>query len=403
MYKWRVTVHPVTTLSDLLPALSDELPQVIREVVDLLREEWPDYAQFLSDDPAGVAQTAQAAVQRLITPAEPSAAEGGGLLDATLGGTELFEELGRVEWREGRALPSLLSAYRAGARVAWQHMSRLALRRNLPPESIATLAEAVFVFVEELSSASARGYVEEQHSAVAERERLRTELGEVLMSERADTTTIRGTAAAAGWPLPATAALVVVDPLFAQEFLARLDSRALPVRRPEFSGAIVADPKGPGRRAQLAAGLRGLGAVVGMAVPLEQLPRSVRAAVAASALGRQGILSGDPIFVDEHLDALVVHSDERLLQVLTTRMLSPLDGLPDAGRRRLEETLTQWLRQSGDLRAVAQALHVHPQTVRYRLNRLRTLFGTALDEPDTRLSLTLALCWSRPLEAGDRR
>jgi DNA-binding PucR family transcriptional regulator len=44
-------------------------------------------------------------------------------------------------------------------------------------------------------------------------------------------------------------------------------------------------------------------------------------------------------------------------------------------------------------------LHVHPQTVRYRVGQLRTLFGPALDDPRTRLRLMLALCW-RGLEGA---
>jgi DNA-binding PucR family transcriptional regulator len=40
---------------------------------------------------------------------------------------------------------------------------------------------------------------------------------------------------------------------------------------------------------------------------------------------------------------------------------------------------------------VAGELHVHPQTVRYRLARLREHFGETLDEPDTRFELELAL------------
>jgi DNA-binding PucR family transcriptional regulator len=40
---------------------------------------------------------------------------------------------------------------------------------------------------------------------------------------------------------------------------------------------------------------------------------------------------------------------------------------------------------------VAKALHVHPQTVRYRLARLRELFGSRLDDPDGRFELELAL------------
>jgi len=42
--------------------------------------------------------------------------------------------------------------------------------------------------------------------------------------------------------------------------------------------------------------------------------------------------------------------------------------------------------------AAAEVLHVHPQTVRYRLNGLREAFGDgALDDPAARLELALAL------------
>ena len=44
----------MTTLRDLLGPLTEELPQVIAEVVNLLREEWPDYASFLEEDPETV-------------------------------------------------------------------------------------------------------------------------------------------------------------------------------------------------------------------------------------------------------------------------------------------------------------------------------------------------------------
>ena len=36
----------------------------------------------------------------------------------------------------------------------------------------------------------------------------------------------------------------------------------------------------------------------------------------------------------------------------------------------------------GQRKTIAHALGVHPQTVRYRIARLRELFGTALDDPD---------------------
>jgi len=45
----------------------------------------------------------------------------------------------------------------------------------------------------------------------------------------------------------------------------------------------------------------------------------------------------------------------------------------------------------GAISPTAAALGVHPQTVRYRVARLRELFGTALDDPQSRFELQLAL------------
>jgi DNA-binding PucR family transcriptional regulator len=55
----------------------------------------------------------------------------------------------------------------------------------------------------------------------------------------------------------------------------------------------------------------------------------------------------------------------------------------------------------GDRRAIAADLQVHPQTVRYRMNRLNELFGPVLADPDGRLRLLLALAWDGPV--GDQR
>ena len=41
--------------------------------------------------------------------------------------------------------------------------------------------------------------------------------------------------------------------------------------------------------------------------------------------------------------------------------------------------------------AIARELHVHAQTVRYRLDQLRELFGDDLEDPDARFELSLAV------------
>jgi DNA-binding PucR family transcriptional regulator len=91
------------------------------------------------------------------------------------------------------------------------------------------------------------------------------------------------------------------------------------------------------------------------------------------------------------LGALATFADPALLEELARERLAPLDGQTAASRARLEATLLSWLRWQGSAPAVAAELGVHAQTVRYRLTRLRELFGAALDDPDVRFELELAL------------
>ena len=80
-----------------------------------------------------------------------------------------------------------------------------------------------------------------------------------------------------------------------------------------------------------------------------------------------------------------------MLDDLTARALAPLEGLTEAARARHAATLLAWLEHQSHVPAVAEVLHVHPQTVRYRLAQLRELFGPALESPGARFELLLAL------------
>lgn len=61
----------------------------------------------------------------------------------------------------------------------------------------------------------------------------------------------------------------------------------------------------------------------------------------------------------------------------------------------LAETLLAWLLHHGRREEVAEALHVHPQTVRYRLGTLREHYGDTLTDARTGLELTLGLIADR--------
>jgi DNA-binding PucR family transcriptional regulator len=57
----------------------------------------------------------------------------------------------------------------------------------------------------------------------------------------------------------------------------------------------------------------------------------------------------------------------------------------------LAETLRAYLDSFGDVAAAAQWLHVHPNTVRYRVRRIEEHLGSTLADPDARLLLSLSL------------
>ena len=185
----------------LIPEVDVRLPLILDEVQQRFRAEWPDYAEFLAREQDEVRGAAREFLRQLIEIVEQPDSAPASPHD-TSPQTLLFEEIGRVQWREGRDLTTLLSAYQVGARVAWHHVSAAALEVGAPPEALASLAEAVFIFVDQLSSASARGYVNEQTESSAAREQLRDELVELLLSGRADELAVRGAASRAGWPLP---------------------------------------------------------------------------------------------------------------------------------------------------------------------------------------------------------
>lgn len=57
----------------------------------------------------------------------------------------------------------------------------------------------------------------------------------------------------------------------------------------------------------------------------------------------------------------------------------------------LVRSLAAYLDASGDVARAAARLVVHPNTLRYRLRRARDRYGVELDDPDTRLLVTLAV------------
>lgn len=207
----------------------------------------------------------------------------------------------------------------------------------------------------------------------------------------------------AGWRPPAQVAALVVEGIDSERLAGRLGAGAVaaPLERPD---GLLADRRAPrvlafvphpdaaGLRAQLAAAVEGLPAALGPAVVLAGCPRSAERARRALDLRAAGLLPRDELVVaEEHAAALVLHADTALASELAEARLAALDDLRPGPRARLTESLRAWLDCQGRIDETARALDVHPQTVRYRLNQLREAFGGALDDPDARFELALAL------------
>lgn len=194
--------------------------------------------------------------------------------------------------------------------------------------------------------------------------------------------------AEAGWRVPARLAVVA----FRDERVARVAVR-LPVdtvvaRIGPVGWAIVPDPQGPGRRAVLLRGLEGIRAGIGPAVAPSEAAMSAR--LAAAALELTGAGAG-PVLADERRVDLMLAAQPAVTAWLTETVLAPLDVLPAAAAQRLVETLAAWLAHQGEVRPAAAQLHVHTQTVRYRVAQLRELLGDRMGSPEGRLELELAL------------
>jgi hypothetical protein len=375
----------------LLPEVLDRIPLILADVEDQLGELHADYLALLAEEPDKLTEAVRTFLGRLVGSVYPT---GGADVESTVDGP-LYEEFGAEHYRQGRDVSALLAVYRSAAAAGWRHISQAALAVGVPNGAIAALATSLFTAVDRLSAASLRGYMRERSGTASDRERSRDELADLLLSPSADGLAVRTLAVRAGWRLPELAALVLIDGdnQLGREVLMRLGGAALRVRRADAHVAIVPDPSGASAR--LRAELSGVGAVVGTPVRLGVLPASLQTVRLAARLRRAGVLRGDPLFVVDNLDTLIVHQDAALLAELRRTALAPLEGMAEPRRERLLETLHAWLVHMGNQKAVANALFVHPQTVRYRLAQLRELYGPRLDDPATRARLLLALAWSR--------
>ncbi|MFF7051436.1 PucR family transcriptional regulator [Streptomyces griseorubiginosus] len=376
---------------DLADLLRAQLEEVADEVEEEVRRQVPEYARpadgtYREHLRAGVVQALTLFVDHIADPRGRGEA-----IAAT------YYELGRGEALEGRSLDALQSALRVGGLHAWRLMGRTAEELGLDTAVVTALGELAFRTVHEVAEAAAAGYSEARAQHTDELERRRRRLLDLLLGDGpVAPAAVQDLAHGARWSVPKQVAVVALAatpdqrveewPLATAGALVDMDSR--PPRM------LIPDPDGPGRSGSRAFGLalRGRPAAIGPTVPLAEAAQSLRWATRALGLMGRGLLPRQGVVrCMDHLSTLLLHSDEPMLGRLRARALAPLDAVSEGQRERLAETLLAWLLSGSNVPEVATRLHVHPQTVRYRLRQLDKVFGEALHDPGARLDLILAL------------
>ena len=377
--------------SELADALEPELPALSSEIVRAIGQEVPEYVRpFEGAFGLAVRTGVNEALHRFFSVIrDPHAADEER--------RRLYVGLGRQEYRAGRTLDALQAAYRVGARVAWRHLARAGNAAGVDAATMALLAEAIFAYIDELSAESVEGYAQAQSERAGELERARSELVEALLRGPLADVDVRALATAARWALPRRAAAVACSLEVLPGLARRVGAGVLQAPHAELGCIVLPDADGPGRREAVRVAAHDRRAAVGPDGPLAQLARSWRLASEALSLSE----SGDLLVADDYLADLILHESATAVQRIRERRLEPLESLTPSARERMARTALAFLQQQGNAAAVARALHVHPQTARYRIARLRDLLGAQLDDPEARFELEAALRVSLRAAAAD--
>ncbi|MBJ7330814.1 MAG: helix-turn-helix domain-containing protein [Solirubrobacteraceae bacterium] len=374
----------------LAPAMREALPALSAEIVEAIVEAVPAYRRPLRGEFAqGIQLGVDQSLRRFVDLVEDPTADITQMHD-------VVRRLGAAEQRAGRSLEALQSAYRVGTRISWQSLGRVASSGGCEPAEVQQLAEALFLYIDRLADLTVEGYAGAQAEQAGERARRRRAAVHALLAQPQDVAALADAAREAGWQVPDRLAVAVVaDEAAALRVARQLGPRALVAGYGTDLEVVVIwpDPDGPGRATELRTVLAEAKAPAGIGTGVEpaEAHRSLLLARRCLRLGGRGVLGDGPWSSDDHLAAVALGAAELELEELARARLAPFATLRPAAATRLQDTLLAWLAAAGHRPTVALMLHIHPQTVRYRMGQLRELLGETLDDPDARFELELAL------------
>jgi hypothetical protein len=303
---------------------------------------------------------------------------------------EPFTLSARDRASEGMPLEDLLHAYRLGGRLGW--LAIVDATEAEERDSLIVAAERVMHYVDAVSAAVAQAYLDERQQVVSEEERGSRDLFHALLSDAPLDTRLEALAERRGFVLAGAY----------RPFVLRLPGSASR-RHAEVASALRRDhvlalTEGDRVAGLLAPTAEAPAAGKGLIVIAGALPRGELAAaidemrVVAELAESRGI--GGRIDPADFALELLLMAAPRHARAIAKRVIDPL-RTAEAGRStELLTTLDEFLACGLDRRRTAEHLHVHPNTLDYRLKRIRELTDLDLRNPQHVALVVLALRFS---------
>ncbi|MFG2478969.1 PucR family transcriptional regulator [Streptomyces fagopyri] len=369
-------------------------PRVVEAVVAAVHEQVPVYAALDDSRLPEVRAIAAWGLERLLHL---------WATDAGLGPSDLrrFRGIAAARAADGRPVRAVLRAYRVAATVLTDEIAARAPR--LTATDALALTRMLLTALDTLSEEMATAYAATSEDLTADRDRaLRLLLDDLIAGRHATAGALTDRAARLGVQLPDPACLLVAEPAGPDRPDMTHDVVTALLDALDTTGApdVTVPTTVRGHRAVLllpAAAAAGAGTALraldlrGCAITAESLDRiAVAHRLAADALDtapahayRGGRLLTD---ADAHVLALLAGHPAAPPDTIARLVLGPLT---DPGQGHLLAALTAYL-DTGSANAAARELHLHAQSLRYRLRRIRELTDRDPRDAWQRLTLDIA-------------
>ncbi|MGW7075178.1 PucR family transcriptional regulator [Streptomyces sp. NPDC054866] len=371
---------------------------LVEAVVDAVHEQVPAYTALDGSRFPEVRAIAAWATDRLLDRWVTDSAISDGDL-------RRFRGIAAARAADGRPLQAVLRAYRVAAAVLADEVAARA--PQLSAQDAFALAQLLLTAMDTISEEMTTAYAATSERLTGDRDRsLQLLLDDLIAGRHASLGALGARASRLGVQLPERYCLLVAEPADAGV----LDGGSSDISL-MTSTALLAALGGGGARGTSLATTHGSRAVLLLpAASADAVPEVLRrhawrgCVISGESLDRvavahrlaAGALDTAPPHA-HHTDRALTDADAHVLALLAGHpVVSPdqigrivLGPLVEGAQRHLLEALTAYI-DTGSANAAARELHLHPQSVRYRLRRVRDITSRDPQDPWQRLTLDIA-------------